>query len=69
MPYRLWLLQKIQDCVDALGPSEREPVAALLTSVGLQELLALRTLHRVERVDHLEVWGPPPETRQATSPA
>lgn len=68
MPYRLWLLQKIQDCVDALGPSEREPVAALLMSVGLQDLLALRTLRRVERVDHLEVWGPPPETRQAASP-
>ena len=59
MPYRLWLLQKIQDCVDALAPEERQSVESMLTSAGLQDLVTLRTLRRVERVDHLEVWGPP----------
>jgi glutathione S-transferase len=58
MPYRLWLLQKIQDCVDGLAPADRAPVEAMLVSAGLQDLLALRTHRRVERVDHLEVWGP-----------
>lgn len=58
MPYRLWLLQKIQDCVDALESGPRAEVQAMLTSAGLEDLMTLRTLRRVERVNHLEVWGP-----------
>jgi glutathione S-transferase len=29
-----------------------------LRALGLEPILDLRTLRRVERVDHLEVWGP-----------
>ena len=66
MPYRLWLLQKIQDCVDALAPTERTLVETMLASAGLQDLLVLRTHRRVERVNHLEVWGPlPPASPEA----
>lgn len=66
MPYRLWLLQKVQDAVDSLDPGSRRGVEVLLAETGLSELLTLRTTRRVERRNQLEVWGPPlAETRRA----
>ncbi len=61
MPYRLYLLQKIQDAADDLDPAGRLAVEALLAETGLSELLTLRTTRRVERSNQLEVWGPPLE--------
>lgn len=61
MPYRLWLLQKVQDAVDNLDPAGRMAAEALLAETGLSELLTLRTTRRVERKDQLEVWGAPVE--------
>lgn len=58
MPYRFWLLQRVQDAVDALAHTDRERLEALLAKAGLQSTLSLKTLRRVERVNHLEVWGP-----------
>ncbi|WP_212743776.1 glutathione S-transferase family protein [Caulobacter sp. 3R27C2-B] len=61
MPYRLYLLQKVQDAarVDSGGD-----LAALLQATELSKILTLTTTRRVERREFLEVWGPaPPETR------
>lgn len=58
LPYRLYLLQKIQDVADAAAPEERAAMDALLAETGLTRLLALQTSRRVERCNQLEVWGP-----------
>lgn len=55
MPYRLWLLQKVQDAADA--HADDATLNALLSETGLGELVTLRTTRRVERIDQLEVWG------------
>ena len=59
MPYRLYLLQKIQDVVDKSPADARGAMTRLLAETGLSELLALRTTRQVLRVNHLEVWGTP----------
>ena len=58
MPYRLYLLQKIQDVANAALPAARHVMDVLLEEVGLSPLLTLQTIRRVERQDYLEVWGP-----------
>ena len=57
MPYRLYLLQKIQDVVDKAAADSRVAMTRLLSETGLSDLLALRTTRQVLRVNHLEVWG------------
>ena len=57
MPYRLYLLQKIQDAAQALDPVQRKTVEDLLEDTGLSPLLTLKTSRRVERKNNLEVWG------------
>ena len=59
MPYRIYLLQKIQDVADAASPADRAAMVALLAETGLADLLTLRADRRIERRDQLEVWGPP----------
>ncbi|HRD27086.1 MAG TPA: glutathione S-transferase family protein [Caulobacter sp.] len=54
MPYRLWLLQKVQDAAADSPVSGR-----LLAETGLADLLTLTTSRRVERVNQLEVWTAP----------
>lgn len=54
MPYRLWLLQKVQDAI-----SDSAELNALLSETGLSDLATLRTARRVERVNQLEVWTAP----------
>lgn len=58
LPYRFWLLQGVQDLVDGLGADDQARVMALLGDTGLAPLITMRTIRRVERVNHLEVWGP-----------
>ena len=58
MPYRLYLLQKVQDVAEAASPAERAAMERLLADTGLTTLLTLRATRRVERRGHLEVWGP-----------
>ncbi|MBL8544255.1 MAG: glutathione S-transferase C-terminal domain-containing protein [Hyphomonadaceae bacterium] len=60
MPYRLYLLQKVQDVYDQAAPAAQVAMRALLDETGLAALLTLRTSRRVERVNHLEVWAAPP---------
>jgi glutathione S-transferase len=57
MPYRIFLLQKIQDMVDGAEGEARAAMQALLAEAGLSDLLTLRASRRVERRDYLEVWG------------
>jgi glutathione S-transferase len=57
MPYRLYLLQKVQDVADRAPPAARAAIDALLQETGLSDLLALRTTRRVIRANHLEVWS------------
>lgn len=59
MPYRLYLLQKVQDVFDVASPEAQAKMEALLSETGLLSLLHLRTLRRVERRNHLEVWSAP----------
>lgn len=58
MPYRLYLLQRIQDAAAAATAPQKKVLAGLLGATGLTDLLELQTLRRVERRNHLEVWGP-----------
>ncbi len=55
MPYRFWLLQKVQAAAAACDDPR---LAELLAATGLAPLLALRTTRPVERLGHVEVWGP-----------
>lgn len=57
MPYRLYLLQKVQAVADAAAPQDRAAMEALLAETGLSDLLTLRTTRTVERRDNLEVWS------------
>jgi glutathione S-transferase len=57
MPYRLYLLQKVQDAAQSLTGSGRADVDSLLSETGLSEMLTLKTQRRVYRDNHLEVWG------------
>tara|TARA_R110000868_G_scaffold56546_6_gene175014 strand:+ start:13182 stop:14327 length:1146 start_codon:yes stop_codon:yes gene_type:complete len=56
MPYRLYLLQKIQGLADQAAPAARRAIDALLTETGLSDLLTLRATRRITRQNHLEVW-------------
>ena len=57
MPYRIYLLQRVQDAAAALTPAQTATLQALLQPSGLDTLLALRCRRRVLRQQHLEVWG------------
>lgn len=57
MPYRFWLLQRMQDTAGAADETDRAALDALLAETGLSAMLALRTARRVERQGHAEVWG------------
>jgi glutathione S-transferase len=57
MPYRFWLLQRLQDDLAAAPPPDQAQVRRVFQATDLEALLDLRTLRRVERVNHLEVWG------------
>ncbi|MDP1632379.1 MAG: glutathione S-transferase family protein [Caulobacter sp.] len=59
MPYRLWLLQKVQDAAAVPADGEGTGPEALLRETGLSELVTLTTARRIERVGQLEVWAGP----------
>ena len=59
MPYRLYLLQKIQDAADQAAPDARAHIDRLLADTGLADILTLRTQRRILRSNHLEVWSEP----------
>ncbi len=57
VPYRLYLLQRIQDAFMALGANDQALVRSTLEGAGLVEFLDLKTTRRVERRNHAEVWA------------
>ena len=59
-PYRIYLLQKIQDVFDGAVAGPQSDMASLLEETGLKDLLGLRTSRRLLRQNHLEVWGEKP---------
>ena len=56
-PYRIFLLQRLQDACNAMSDEDRRAVEELLEEVGLDPLLQIRTQRRVERANHREVLG------------
>ncbi|OYY90820.1 MAG: hypothetical protein B7Y45_05960 [Sphingomonas sp. 28-66-16] len=56
MPYRFYLLQRVQAALAEAGPAQAT-ASALLQATGLASLATLRTHRPVERVNNLEVWG------------
>ena len=59
MPYRFWLMQRLHDDLAEASSDERDRAREVFASGGVERILDLRTRRRVERKDHLEVWGPP----------
>jgi len=57
LPYRIYLLQKIQDAFDELEEGEKEPVNKLLESTGLLKITQTRCDRRVDRKENREIWG------------
>jgi len=57
MPYRVCLLQRVQDAADGLEIHQREALEALLAPAGLSSLLTARVNRRVERRDQREWWA------------
>jgi len=63
MPYRFYLLQRLQDTVVAANDAEQQAIKALFAETGLSSILEVKTHRRVERNNYLEVWG---EDRRAS---
>ncbi|MEG9861343.1 MAG: glutathione S-transferase family protein [Parvularculales bacterium] len=56
MPYRIFMLQRIQDAYDRLDEARRVAVDALLDETGLAEIMMVRCSRRVERRGNREIW-------------
>lgn len=54
--FSIWMLQRVQDAYDALSADDTAAVDRLLESVGLADIVALRTSRRMKRVNFTEVW-------------
>jgi glutathione S-transferase len=57
LPYRLFLLQRIQNAFDSLEEAEKTAVQKLLVQAGLEDILTLRAQRKVLRKNNREVWG------------
>ena len=57
LPYRLFLIQRLQAAVAERSDAERAEIEALFEDCGLSELLTLKARRTVERRDNHEVWG------------
>jgi hypothetical protein len=57
MPYRIFMLQRIQDAYDALGADDQKAIDALLAETGLSDIMTARCTRRVERDNHREFWA------------
>jgi glutathione S-transferase len=57
LPYRFYLLQRVQDSFDKASASDQALIRELFDDTVLGTLFDLKTRRRIERVNHLEVWG------------
>jgi hypothetical protein len=57
VPYRVFMLQRLQDAFAACSERERHAVRGLFREVGLEPLLDARPRRRVARAGNREVWG------------
>ncbi|MEM7741378.1 MAG: glutathione S-transferase N-terminal domain-containing protein [Pseudomonadota bacterium] len=57
MPYRLWLLERLQTAYLQITDQESALVDQLFRDTGLSPMIERRTSRPVERVDNMEVWG------------
>ncbi len=57
MPYRIFMLQRVQDAYDGLDAAGRAAVDALLAETGLSAIITTRCTRRVERRDNREIWA------------
>lgn len=55
--YSIWMLQRVQSTFDALATAEQENVTSLLSEVGLNQLITMRTRQKIARFKHKEVWS------------
>jgi hypothetical protein len=62
VPYRLFLIKRLQDAVAEAGPDARSVIRAVFADAGLEPLLDVRPRRWVLRADNHEVWGPLQET-------
>lgn len=56
-PYTLYKLQKITDAFELLPQDQQQTVKEMLHSSRLDPILKLKAARRVERRNHLEIWG------------
>ena len=62
MPYRIFMLQRVQDAAQRLNSEQSGHLRDLFLRTGLSEVLDLRCRRRVLRQGHFEVWGPDTES-------
>jgi hypothetical protein len=55
-PYRFYLLQRVQDAVDALSGEEHEAVLDMLGHCGMRSIVEARLTRRIRFVENEEVW-------------
>ena len=55
-PYRFLMLQKVQDCFDALTASEQADTTQLLQTCEMADLLDIKLDRRLAQTDNVEVW-------------
>ena len=58
MPYRFWLMQRLHDDLAVAGTDDQQRARGAFAAGGVEHILDLRTIRRVGRAGHLEVWGP-----------
>jgi len=56
-PVRFYMLQRVTDYFAGQDKSSQQQISDYLTPLGLAPLLTLTAKHRVERENHIEVWG------------
>jgi glutathione S-transferase len=61
VPYRMFLIKRVQDAFGAATPDEQAAIRALFAEAGLDPLLDIRPRRWVVRADNREVWGPAQE--------
>jgi len=57
IPYRLYLIQRLQGAHLQASPAEQDGIRRLLSAAGLEQLLQIRPRRRLARSANLDVWG------------